>query len=158
MMFRITDVRIKLLRATPDERLLAFSTITINNMFVIRDLKILLDDDDLLFVAMPSKKLTDHCPACRGKNHLRARHCNDCGWRLADNRWTFEATGRAKLYADTAHPIDQTCREYIETMVLDAFEREEALARKPGYVCRYDDYDHGKFSVPAKRSPAKATA
>lgn len=41
-----------------DERLKAFATITFDDCFIVRDLKI-IDGNDGLFVAMPSKKRKD---------------------------------------------------------------------------------------------------
>ena len=48
------------------------------------------------------------------KNHLRARYCNQCGKRLNDSRAPKDDDGRAKLYADIAHPINSACREMIQ--------------------------------------------
>ena len=73
----ITEVRIKLME-DPGERLKAFCSITFDNCFVVRDLKI-IDGSNGPFVAMPSRKLTAHCARCGMKNHLRAQYCNQCG-------------------------------------------------------------------------------
>src|SRR5436190_21909122 len=105
----ITEVRIKLMEE-PGERLKAFCSITFDNCFVVRDLKI-IDGSNGPFVAMPSRKLTTHCPGCGMKNHLRAPFGNQCGKRLSDARAPKDADGRAKLYADIAHPINSFCRE-----------------------------------------------
>ena len=59
---RHTRVRIKLMEDA-SERLQAFCSITFDNAFVIRDLKI-IDGANGPFVAMPSRKLTAHCPHC----------------------------------------------------------------------------------------------
>ena len=67
----ITEVRIKLCEEN-NERLLAFCSVTFDNAFVVRDLKI-IEGTKGIFVAMPSRKLTDRCGRCGGKNHLRAR-------------------------------------------------------------------------------------
>ena len=67
----ITEVRIKLMEEA-SERLQAFCSITFDNCFVIRDLKI-IDGTNGPFVAMPSRKLTAHCPQCGCKNHLARR-------------------------------------------------------------------------------------
>src|SRR5271155_5897586 len=99
----ITEVRIKLMEDN-NERLQAFCSVTFDDCFVIRDLKI-IEGTKGSFVAMPSRKLTDRCPGCGCKNHLRARHCNQCGGRLDEDRATRGADGRAKLHADIAHPI-----------------------------------------------------
>ena len=58
----ITEVRIKLV-AENNERLMAFCSLTLDNAFVIRDLKI-IEGTKGLFVAMPSRKLTDRCNRC----------------------------------------------------------------------------------------------
>jgi stage V sporulation protein G len=139
----ITEVRIKLMEDN-HERLQAFCSVTFDDCFVIRDLKI-IEGTKGSFVAMPSRKLTDRCPGCGCKNHLRARHCNQCGGRLDEDRAIRGADGRAKLHADIAHPINSACREVIQTAVLKAYQEERDRSKQPGYVCRYDDYDGGDY-------------
>ena len=78
----ITEVRIKLMEE-PGERLQAFCSITFDDSFVVRDLKI-IEGSTGPFVAMPSRKLTAHCPQCGCKNHLRAAYCNQCGAKLRE--------------------------------------------------------------------------
>lgn len=140
----ITEVRIKLCEENR-ERLLAFCSVTFDNAFVVRDLKI-IEGARGVFVAMPSRKLTDRCNRCGCKNHLRARFCNGCGVRLDEGRAVRppggeEAPGRAKLHADIAHPIHSRARESVQNAVVRAYEDEMSRSRLPGYVCRYDDYD-----------------
>lgn len=142
----ITEVRIKLVHESQD-RLLAFCSITFDSQFVIRDLKIIQGTKGP-FVAMPSRKLMDRCRRCGGKNALRSAYCNQCGVRLPDDRAPKEIDGRAKLYADIAHPINTDCREMIQSSVLTAFEHEHVLARSPDYVCRYDDFGENDSSLP----------
>src|SRR5512137_2648206 len=96
----------------PGERLKAFCSITFDDSFVVRDLKI-IEGANGPFVAMPSRKLTAHCPNCRSKNHLRAAFCNQCGARLREPQTLRDDEGRTKLYADIAHPINSSCREAI---------------------------------------------
>ena len=141
----ITEVRIKLMDDnTENERLQAFCSVTFDDAFVIRDLKI-IEGTKGPFVAMPSRKLTDRCPGCGCKNHLRARFCNLCGGRLDEDRATRDQDGRAKLHADIAHPINSACREVIQSAVLKSFQEERERSKQPGYVCRYDDYDAGDY-------------
>lgn len=135
----ITEVRVKLMDE-PGERLQAFCSITFDDAFVVRDLKI-IEGATGPFVAMPSRKLTAHCPQCGCKNHLRASHCNQCGARLKEHTAIKDEDGRAKLYADIAHPINSNCREMIQEKVIRAFEEEKVRAQQPGYVSRYDDFD-----------------
>jgi stage V sporulation protein G len=141
----VTEVRVKLARDR-DDKLRAFCTLTFDDCFVVRDIKIIrgvMGD----FMAMPSRKLTDLCPKCRGKNHLRAHYCNECGRRLVANRADRNHKGRAKLYADVAHPIHQPYRDYLQQIVLEAYERELERSQQPGYrplddeFPDLDDYD-----------------
>ncbi|MFM7072897.1 MAG: septation protein SpoVG family protein [Planctomycetota bacterium] len=136
----ITEVRIKLMD-NADDRLQAFCSVTFDHAFVVRDLKI-IGGANGPFVAMPSRKLTSHCPQCGFKNHLRAHYCNQCGARQRDDRTVRDPDGRIKLYADIAHPINAVCREQIQSRVLAEFRQELERSRLPGYVSRYDeDYD-----------------
>ena len=145
----ITEVRIKLMEdnSGSNERLQAFCSITFDDMFVIRDLKI-IEGAKGFFVAMPSRKLTDRCHTCSTKNHLRSRFCNQCGSRLDENRAIRDADGRAKLHADIAHPINSMCREKIQSAVLATYADELERSKMPGYVSRYDDLD-AEYDVPA---------
>jgi stage V sporulation protein G len=143
----ITEVRIKLCEEN-NERLLAFCSVTFDNAFVVRDLKI-IEGTKGMFVAMPSRKLTDRCGKCGCKNHLRARFCNQCGFRLDEARATRDTDGRAKLHADIAHPIHSAAREQIQSAVVKAYHEERERAKLPGYVCTYDDYDYDSDDAPA---------
>ena len=154
----ITEVRIKLMEE-PGERLKAFCSITFDDAFVIRDLKI-IEGAHGPFVAMPSRKLTAHCPNCGSKNHLRAAYCNQCGVRLKEAPALRDDHGRARLYADIAHPIHSACREAIQARVLEAYEQEKARAKMPGYVPSYDDFDEDRAVAEIRddRPPAVAPA
>ncbi len=140
----ITEVRIKLMD-DPHDRLQAFCSITFDGCFVIRDLKIIQGGKGS-FVAMPSRKLMDRCPDCHSKNHLRAQFCNQCGTRLDENRALRSSDGRARLYADIAHPIKSECRETVQEEVLRSFEEELIKSKEPGYICRYDDFGENDFT------------
>lgn len=118
---KVTNVTVKLSPHGGD-RLKAFCTMTLDGEFVVRDLKI-IEGTNGLFVAMPSRKLTDHCPKCSGKNHLRAKFCNDCGARLPEKRISDEDV-QGKLHADIAHPINSECRGRLQDVILDAYRDE----------------------------------
>ncbi len=131
---QVTEVRIKLMEQSED-RLRAFCSITFDHAFVIRDLKI-IDGASGPFVAMPSRKLSGHCPRCGYKNHLRAAYCNQCGSKL---KMVAPIDSPQKLYADVAHPINSECREMISAAVLAEFDTELRRAMEPGYRSRYDE-------------------
>lgn len=134
----ITEVRIKLIAESCD-RLQAFCTITIDCEFVVRDLRIIQGQNGP-FVAMPSRKIMEKCPACSIKNEIRARFCNGCGTRLSSNS-DRSSCGRSRTFADIAHPINSSCRSRIQDAVLEAYNDELQRANNPDYVCTYDDYD-----------------
>src|SRR4051812_21439892 len=135
---QLTEVRVNLCGQQAG-RLKAFCSLTFDDTFVVRDVK-LIEGPDGLFLAMPSRKLCDHCARCGEKNHLRARFCNHCGGRLDDSRYMRQhpghgsSSGRLKLHADIAHPINAGCRDRIEREVVEAYEAEMERSRQPGYV------------------------
>ena len=151
---QISEVRVKLV-ADPEEKLLAFCTITFDQEFVVRDVKI-IRGPSAPFVAMPSRKLTDRCHHCGGKNHLRARHCNDCGRALDADRAGRDERGRAKLHTDIAHPIHAEARQQIQGQIIAAYTQELERSKQPGYTppklgADYDDEDE-----PIRRAPLRA--
>ncbi len=136
---QLTEVRVNLC-GTGGGRLKAFCSLTFDDTFVVRDVK-LIEGPDGLFLAMPSRKLCDHCPRCGEKNHLRARFCNNCGGRLDETRFMRNqghghgaGHNRLKLHADIAHPINAGCRSTIEHEVVDAYQQELERSKQPGYV------------------------
>ena len=154
----ITEVRIKLMDDSHEnERLQAFCSVTFDDAFVVRDLKI-IEGTKGSFVAMPSRKLTDRCPQCSCKNHLRARFCNHCGGRLDENRHLMHhnGPGRPKLHADIAHPISVECRNHIEQQVLEAYHKELELSQQPGYVRQALDGEENEFYHAAVHQLASA--
>jgi stage V sporulation protein G len=60
---------------------------------------------------------------------------------------SYDATGRAKLYADIAHPVNAACREKIQNRIVEELKRELELASQPGYRSRYDDDYDDDFDV-----------
>jgi stage V sporulation protein G len=161
---QITDTRFKLIdsRQAGGNRLRAFCTVTLDDEFVVRDLRI-IEGPSACFVAMPSRKLRDRCTRCGGKNHLRAAFCNECGQRLDENRAPKDREGRVKLYSDIAHPLNARCRKWMEQQILDAFKEEMDRAQSPDYSPdRYpgDSDDEGDDLHAAAESvtPAEPTA
>lgn len=140
----ITEIRVKLV-GTNSERLRAFCSVTLDGAFVVRDLKV-IDGANGPFVAMPSRKLADHCGKCGSKNHLRARFCNECGQRLDPSRAPRDPEGRIKLHADVAHPIHSAGREEIQRKVIEAYQEELARSGDPDYEPTSLDFDDAEPS------------
>ncbi len=153
----LTEIRINL-SGNAGGRLKAFCSLTFDDTFVVRDVK-LIDGHDGVFLAMPSRKLSDHCGRCGEKNHLRARFCNGCGRRLDERRSSVAngngfANSRQKLHTDIAHPINATARERIERQVVAEYMKELERAQQPGYVAPNLDgeYDDDYIHEPMHRS------
>ncbi|MBI3829434.1 MAG: septation protein SpoVG family protein [Planctomycetes bacterium] len=143
---KITEVKIKLVERQ-DDKLLAFASVTFDGCFVVRDIKIIQGTRGL-FVAMPSRKITDRCHDCSGKNHLQALFCNQCGKRLGNNRSHTDGRGRAKLHADIAHPINSRYRTELQTSIISSYSKELERSRLPGYVpTSFDDLDAGPEGI-----------
>lgn len=141
--FEITEVRVKL-TDDPRNKLKAYCSITIDGSFVVRDLKI-IEGNKGPFVAMPSRKLADHCPRCHHKNHMRAAYCNHCGNKLDPDRAPKDGRGRARLHADLAHPINSATRIEVHKAVVRAYAEELEAAQTAGVNYRpksFDDFDH----------------
>ena len=140
----ISEVRVKLVD-NKDDRLKAFCSVTMDNEFVVRDIKV-IEGTSGHFVAMPSRKMSDHCEKCGSKNHLRAKFCNNCGGSLPENRAKKDIKGRMKLHADIAHPINADCRKNLQEKVIIAFDEEMEKAKSPDY--RPVDMDEPDDEVP----------
>lgn len=140
--FQVTEVRVKL-TDDPRNKLKAYCSVTIDQAFVVRDLKI-IEGNRGPFVAMPSRKLADHCPRCHHKNHLRASFCNHCGTRIDPDRAPKDGRGRARLHADLAHPINSATRIEVHKAVVRAYVEEVEAAQAAGESYRpktFDDFD-----------------
>jgi len=127
----ITEVSVNL-TDDKNDRLKAFCSITIDGEFVVRDIKI-IEGRGGYFMAMPSKKMSDCCKNCGGKNHLRAKYCNNCGKALASSRIKKDFKGKMRLHADVAHPINIKCRREIQNRIVAAFKEEVEKSKQPGY-------------------------
>jgi stage V sporulation protein G len=125
---QITEVKI-FLKEGQDKKLKAYATLTFDNMFVVRNVKV-IEGTKGLFVAMPSRKIKDPCPKCNFRNVVRSRYCNNCGAALnvtEPKAAPFHAEGAQKEseHKDIAHPITAECRDYIQKKVLEAYEKEK---------------------------------
>ena len=123
----ITEVRV-VLKDSPDKKLKAYATVTFDNVFVVRNIKV-IEGTTGLFIAMPSRKVKQPCPKCGFKNELRSKYCNQCAAALpmTVRPATPEPVSGAQLeHKDIAHPITQSFRECLQKKVLEAYEQEKA--------------------------------
>ena len=131
----ITEVRI-ILKDSQDKKLKGYATVTFDNVFVVRDIKV-IEGGAGLFIAMPSRKVKHACPKCAFKNELRSKYCNQCAALLPveSNPQRAEETPSSQAeHRDIAHPITQSFREYLQKKVLEVYAQEKAKAHS-GSVC-----------------------
>ena len=151
----ITEVRV-FMREGQDKKLKAYATITIDNAFVVRNVKV-IEGNKGLFVAMPSRKMKEPCPKCGFRNVVRSKFCNSCGSGLPMTEPRPQAATddmpHQSEHKDIAHPITAECREYIQKKVLAAYEAElRSPAGKPSFAPR----NESPKSEPPKPGPQQA--
>ena len=123
----ITEVRI-ILKDSQDKKLKAYATVTFDNVFVVRDIKVIQGSSGL-FIAMPSRKVKHACPKCAFKNELRSKYCNQCASLLppeANPQRAEEMPSSQAEHRDIAHPITQVFREQLQKKVLEVYAQETA--------------------------------
>jgi stage V sporulation protein G len=121
----ITEVRVRL-RNDDDKKLKAYATVTFDNAFVVRDLKI-IEGKKGLFVAMPSRKAQVNCSECNFRNPMRSRFCNHCGKNIESLTFKNDKTDLDNIkseHRDIAHPITSQAREYIQDKILKVYKEE----------------------------------
>ena len=127
----ITEVRI-FSKEGSNNKLKAYATITIDNAFVVRNIKV-IEGKSGFFIAMPSRKIKEPCPKCNHKNVIHSKFCNECGSQIPvstqpqvsqDPDQTHDL--RQSEHKDIAHPITVQAREYIQKKILDAYQAEKS--------------------------------
>jgi len=123
----ITEVKV-FLKEGQDKKLKAYATLTFDNCFVVRNVKV-IEGNKGSFVAMPSRKLKDPCPKCAFRNAVRSKFCYQCGSSLPQSEprqlQPGEDASKQSEHKDIAHPITAECRDYIQKKVLEAYESEK---------------------------------
>ncbi|MBD3380332.1 MAG: hypothetical protein GF408_07725 [Candidatus Omnitrophica bacterium] len=128
---KITEVRI-FPTESRDGKLKAFATMTFDDWFVVRNVKVIQGNNGL-FVAMPSRKAMDSCPKCRTKNARGSNFCNECGAKLPPApRESAEEEKKQGAHMDIAHPITQECRVYLQEEILKEYGKESGKAASAG--------------------------
>ena len=149
----ITEVKI-FMKEGQDKKLKAYATLTFDNMFVVRNVKV-IEGTKGLFVAMPSRKLKDPCPKCSFRNTVRSKYCNNCGAALPMTEHKAPANhadgAKESEHKDIAHPITAECRDYIQKTVLEAYDKEKKVPSAPAYTAP------AAAPAPAPRSAAKSS-
>ncbi|MBN1918989.1 MAG: SpoVG family protein [Verrucomicrobia bacterium] len=116
---QITEVRISL-KEVGNRKLKAFATVTFDDDFVVRDIKI-IEGRQGLFVAMPSARVMENCPTCGRKNPVRSSYCSECGAKLPVAPQVSDPEERREEHRDICHPVRPEFRQYVESQVISAY-------------------------------------
>lgn len=136
----ITEVKI-FLKDSPDKKLKAYATVTFDNAFVVRNIKVIQGANGV-FIAMPSRRIKQPCPKCGFKNELRSKFCSQCGAQLPLPQKTEgqdAGLSAQSEHKDIAHPITQSFRDYLQKKILDAYGEE--IKKGPGSSGHFDDQE-----------------
>ena len=120
----ITEIRI-FVKEGPDKKLKGYATVTFDNSFVVRNIKIIQGTSGF-FIAMPSRKLKSCCLKCNFKNEVGSRYCNQCGVELKPVSEEELIHDVKTDHRDIAHPISQEFRDYLQSQILQAYQAEAA--------------------------------
>ncbi len=120
----ITEIRV-FPKEGQDKKLKAYAAVTFDNVFVVRNIKVIQGSSGL-FIAMPSRKLKFSCPKCNGKNDAGSKFCHQCGAALpsADKPVSAADMDTKSEHRDIAHPVTQQFREYLQNKILEAYKKE----------------------------------
>ena len=123
----ITEIRI-FPKEGQDKKLKAYTTVTFDNAFVVRNIKIIQGASGL-FIAMPSRKMKHSCPKCNFKNETGSKFCNQCGGALPMIKEISSDVDTKAEHRDIAHPITQEFREYLQKKILEVYAKESVGSR-----------------------------
>ncbi len=119
----ITEIRV-FLKEGQDKKLKAYTTVTFDDVFVVRNIKVIQGGSGL-FIAMPSRKMKSACLKCHFKNEVGSKFCNQCGANVPTQVNDVPVVHDAKSeHRDIAHPVTQRFREYLQTKILEAYQKE----------------------------------
>ncbi len=117
----ITEIRV-FLKESQDKKLKAYTTVTFDNVFVVRNIKVIQGANGL-FIAMPSRKIKTTCAKCNFKNEVGSKFCNHCGASIPEHSPIDPEEAKSE-HRDIAHPITQEFREYLQKKILEAYKTE----------------------------------
>lgn len=119
----ITEVRV-FIKNGQDKKLKAYTTVTFDNCFVVRNIKVIQGSSGF-FIAMPSRKMKVPCSKCHFRNETGSKFCSHCASKLPEQVISSVKTDESKSeHRDIAHPVTKEFREYLQNKVLDAYYQE----------------------------------
>lgn len=114
---KITEISVTLTsdKIKVRDGVLAFVRLVFDGSLAVRDIKV-MEREGYIYLGMPSRKVTEPCPKCGRKAGLTDLFCHYCGRKR--NPGPKEDK---KVYVDTAYPINQEFRLYLEEQVMHSY-------------------------------------
>jgi DNA-binding cell septation regulator SpoVG len=142
---RITSVDVLLRKDSGNVR--AYANLNFDREFVVSNFKV-VDGHNGLLVIVPTEPVLKRCPRCTKNNRVHARYCNWCKQKLLISEEEVTMMPRRELYRDVAYPTNIRMRNYIKSVVLQAFDyclkkgwdRAHCVFRKSEIVSASRDY------------------
>ena len=118
----ITEIRV-FPKEGQDKKLKAYITVTFDDVFVVRNIKVIQGSSGL-FIAMPSRKMKNPCLKCNFKNEVGSKFCNHCGAQCQTEIDPKSLEQAKAEHRDIAHPITQQFREHLQEKIQEAYNKE----------------------------------
>ena len=139
----ITEVRVAV-KDSGNRKLKAYATVTFDNAFVVRNIKV-IEGNNGLFVAMPARKLKQFCPRCGKKVDVGSKYCNHCGVQLPPSP-RMDDKNNSTGHQDIAHPVNKEFREYLQKKVLDMYyDQKDKPQEERMFSGRESGHDNGHY-------------
>ncbi len=109
---QITDIQIT--TASGPDNFIGYVSFVIENVYVIRDVRLVKNKKGGYIVAMPSVKTSTKCTGCGRKIPGNSNYCQHCGEKITEQIYG---------HAEIAHPISREARAVTDRAILDEARR-----------------------------------
>jgi DNA-binding cell septation regulator SpoVG len=99
-----------------NSRLRGYASIVFDNVFEVRNIRIIEDKNKIFFVVMPNRESTRLCTKCKHKTSFRDAFCSSCGTSLA-------VILPAIKYKNVAFPLSTEFEKLIRDTIIAEYKR-----------------------------------
>ncbi len=128
----ITGVRIFDPEPGHNECLLAYASMEISRMFIVKDLKVIRARDGRMFVDFPSVPTSVRCTNCDKKTDYTARYCPRCGILMPVTPLGSDGEAIKEVHHNLAHPTNERGRQIVHNSVMTEFRRYKSSQQEGG--------------------------
>lgn len=128
----ITGVRIFDPEPGHNECLLAYASMELSRMLVVKDLKIIQAKDGRVFVDFPSMLTPVRCSNCDKKTDYTARYCPRCGLPMPEAPTSGDGQPIEPGHHNLVHPINDRGRQVVHNSVMTEYRRYKSAQQERG--------------------------